>query len=310
MKRPVAAYLFLAPVLAGAQLPTALPAGGHLIFVAGYGTIEPNTNNVLLIGDLEFMDPEVVAEFREFDARANRLSGQSASRHQMTAPYGGTNCENKFIETPSASARKLIRGTWAGDGSILQTHLGSLSFEWHAEAGVGGSYRLARITDRTRNQDLPLAVGFAYASRDPNEPVSLWKANFLPWYDGEIYHKDNNAVAATPWAFAQSGLKISVFAPREGGQVLSYTSPGTIPGLWVQNSILLNSDYKSGYVFYQDLGHDFNRNGCYDERGHTKLILGANEGDDRLLRRLVYVDYSYAADGFPMLAVGRYHGGN
>lgn len=307
--RRLVACLCLAPALAGAQAPVPLPNGGHLVFAAGYGTLDANMNNFLVIGDLEFTDLEVVAEFREFDGRANRLSGQTPSQHFMAAPYGGTACENKFIETPSSSARKRIRGNWSGNGT-MQINLGTLTYEWNAEAGVEGSYRLARITDRTRGLDLPLAVGFAYASRSPNEPVSLWKANFLPWYNGEIHHKDNNAVAQTPWVPAQSGLRISVFTPREGGRVLSYTSPGTIPGLWVQNSILLNSDYKSGYVLYQDLGHDFNRNGCYDERGHTKLILVANEGDDRLVRRMVYVDYSYAADGFPMLAVGRYHGGN
>jgi hypothetical protein len=98
-----------------------------------------------------------------------------------------------------------------------------------------------------------------------------------------------------------------VFVERDNGDVLSYTSPSQSQPTWVQNSILLIQEGKSGFIFDQDLGHDFNKNGCYDEYGHNKLILASHENNIEFINRMVFVEYSYAFDGFPLLSVGRYY---
>ena len=184
------------------------------------------------------------------------------------------------------------------------------TYEWGAEDGGESSYKLRSIRDNAINQDLPLAVGFAYLSKNQNAPVKLKKENFLPYYRGDIYHKNNYAVAKTSWELQSTGLKISIFSESNNGDFLNYSSVGTIKnkGVWVGNGILLNHNKKSSNTIYQDLGHDFNKNGCYDEFGHNKVILAAYNSDTpSIVRNMVYIEYSYAFDGFPLLSVGRYY---
>lgn len=293
-------------LLAAAALAIAQQAGqppARMVFALGYGTNDLPMNNFVAIGTYAFDGGSVAAEFAEFDALANRKPHKASVRHEMRAPYGRGACTNKLIDLPTESARRAVRGVWSAEGDALRLRLGTLAYEWNPEEGVEGSYLLSRVTDGTR--ELPLAVGFAYVSQG-TVPARLTKESFLPWYDGEIYHKDNHAVAETPWKLMPSGLKISAFTGREGGNVLSFAIPGRIAGTWVQNSILLNHG-EPAPVFYQDLGHDFNRNGCFDEYGHNKVLLGAWDAGGGAPRRIVYVEYSYAADGFPLLSVGRYH---
>ncbi|WP_447985811.1 hypothetical protein [Nitrospira sp. Nam74] len=278
-----------------------------MVFAVGYGTLDQDMNNYVLIGNYAFSNESVVAEYKEFDANANSKPTKTALRHDMRAPYGGTACQNKLIDIPTESAQRFVKGTWSSDSRTLSITLGALTYEWTAENGAEGGYELSRIKDNVLDVELPLAVGYGYASASPNKSITLRKENFFPYYYGDYFHKDNNSVAKTPWKAMPTGLKIAVFVERENGNVLSYVSPSQSQPTWVQNSILLNQDSKSGFILNQDLGHDFNKNGCYDEYGHNRIILGANDSDDSFLYHMVIIEYSYAFDGFPMLSVGRFH---
>ena len=287
-------------------------AGEHMVFAVGYGTPGKLINNYVLVGDYTFNEQSFVAEYKEFDANADLKpkKEKAAFHHNLEAPYGKHACEDKIIDMPSESAERSVKGTWQMDGKILKLTINTRMYEWEAEDGGENGYKLRSIRDNAINQDLPLAVGFAYLSKNENAPAKLKKENFLPYYRGDIYHKNNNAVAKTPWEFKSSGLKISIFSESNNGNVLNYSSVGTKEnkGAWVGNSILLNHNIKSSYTIYQDLGHDFNKNGCYDEFGHNKVILAAyNEETPMIIRNMVYIEYSYAFDGFPLLSVGRYY---
>jgi hypothetical protein len=284
--------------------------GGHMVFAVGYGTSGKVMNNYVLIGDYVFSEQSFVAEYKEFDANADLKPKKAASRHNLVAPYGKHACEDKMIDIPSESAEMSVKGAWQTDGRILKLTINTRTYEWEAEDGGEGGYKLRSIRDSAINQDLPLAVGFAYLSSDKNAPAKLKKENFLPYYRGDIYHKNNNAVAKTNWEFKPSGLKISAFSEANDGNVLNYSSVGTVEskGAWVGNSLLFNNNKKSSNIIYQDLGHDFNKNGCYDEFGHNKEILAAYSGDmPSIIRNMVYIEYSYTFDGFPMISVGRYY---
>lgn len=283
--------------------------GGQMVFAVGYGTPGQSMNNYVLIGDYTFNEQSFVAEYKKFDANADLKPKKAALHHKLEALYGKHACEDKIIDIPSESAERSVKGTWQIDGKILKLTIDTQTYEWEAEDGGESGYKLRSIRDNAINQDLPLAVGFAYLSKNQNTPAKLKKDNFLPYYRGDIYHKNNNAIAKTPWEFKPSGLKVSAFSESNNGNVLSYSSVGSVgnKGAWVGNSILLNHNKKSSYTIYQDLGHDFNKNGCFDEFGHNKIILAAFNDASMIIRNMVYIEYSYTFDGFPMISVGRYY---
>jgi hypothetical protein len=262
-------------------------------------------DNMVLIGSIKFSNGQLLANYREFDANANKKPQQVATmRHRLQAPAGKQACTDKAFELPSETTRRSIGGRWTAIKDGIQVTLGNLRYDWRKDAGIG-AYRLERITDVSTDRQLPLVTGYAYASTGEEFPP-LSKDSFMPWYDGEINHKNNKAYAPTDWEAKSSGLKTSVFTSSDGGDLLSYSSPGQ-NGAWVANGILLNHDSTSNAFIYQDLGHDFNRNGCYDEFGHNKILLAAHEANNAKIARMVYIEYSYTFKGFPMLSVGRYH---
>jgi hypothetical protein len=283
---------------------------GQMVFAVGYGTLSQSMNNYVLIGDYKFKDKSFTAEYKEFDANADLKPKKAGFHHtKLEAPYGKRACEDKVIDIPSESAERSFRGTWQVDGKILKLVIDTQTYEWEAEDGDEGGYKLRKIRDNIAKRDLPLAVGFAYLSKSQNSPARLDKQNFLPYYRGDIYHKNNNAIAKSSWDFKASGLKVSAFSESDNGDVLNYSSLGSAEnkGAWVGNSLLLNHNEKSVHTIYQDLGHDFNKNGCYDEYGHNKILLAAYTDASLIVRNMVYIEYSYAYDGFPLLSVGRYY---
>lgn len=314
MKISFSPACFLALSIMSLSLPSQADsvtlAGKHMVFAVGHGTLDKLMNNYVLVGDYVFNEQSLLAEYKEFDANADLKPKKAAFRHNLEAPYGKRACEDKMIDMPSESANRSIKGAWQVNGKILKLTINKKTYEWEAEDGSDGGYKLRGIRDDAASQNLPLAVGFAYLSSDANAPAKLKKDNFLKYYRGDIYHKNNFAIAKTDWEFKPSGLKVSGFLESNGGSVLSYSAVGTAEnkGAWVGNGMLLNYDEKSSHAIYQDLGHDFNRNGCYDEFGHNKVILAAYNDDIPLvIRGMVYIEYSYTFDGFPMLSVGRYY---
>lgn len=292
-------------VLAG----TGVAAGRNLVFAVGYGLGEDHvgqvSDNVVAIGTIGFDGERLTVIQREFDANANLRPHQvEGVRHNLEASYGKHACSDKQFSLPTESAKKSFRGTWTSNGQDLQLTFGSKRFDW-ANDGVTGAYRLIQIVDLNSGQKLPLVAGYAYSSNDEKFP-KLTKANFAPYYKGEIFHKNNNSVATTPWEYKSSGFKVSAFNNNEGGDLLSYSSPDN-KGAWVAYGVLLNQDTSSNAFIYSDFGHDWNKNGCYDESGHHKVLLAAHDDDSLNVSRMVYVEYSYTLRGFPMLSVGRYY---
>jgi hypothetical protein len=292
-----------------AQAENSKLVGAHLIFAAGYGTLGQAMNNHVLIGNYTFSAQSFAAEYKEFDANADLKPKKAAFHHDLETPFGKHACEDKLFDIPAESATRSVKGTWQSDGKKLSLIINAQTYEWEMDEGGDISYKLRSIRDNTTNQDLPLSVGFAYVSNGQSVPAKLRKDNFLPYYRGDIYHKNNNTVAKTPWEFKPSGLKVSVFSESNNGDFLSYSSVDAEGGKngWVGNGILLNYDNKSSSTIYQDLGHDFNKNGCYDEFGHNKVILAAFNFNSTVIYNMVYIEYSYAFDGFPMISIGRYY---
>lgn len=297
-------------VLIGQAAAAEVPDGGHWVFAAGYGTKSEPMDNYVLIGELDFSERDAAANYAEYEADADRKPSKAAPFLQdLQAPYGVHNCVNKVIDIPTPSAHHSSKAKWTRSGNKLQITVDSLNYEWQADpAGGDGAYKLTKLTDNS-GQEMPLAVGYAYAAKKRPDLAPLRREKLLPYYNGDIYHKDNYAYAPTAWKAMPTGLKISIFTERYDGNVLSYSSPGTVvnKGAWVGNSLLLNYDKSNPMLIYQDLGHDFDKNGCYDEYGHAKAMLAAPNGDENVISRMVFIEQSYSFKGFPLLSVGRYH---
>lgn len=304
-----ALVLFTLTASSPAMAAKEIPAGGNLVFAAGYGLSEDvagqPTNNVVIIGTMKFAKGQLTVQYREFDANSNLKPHQMAgAHHNFQSPVGKQACSDKLVEFPTETARRTVQGRWTSDEQGFLITLGSLRYDWRSDSS-SGALRLEGITDLATGRKVPLAAGYAYASTDEDFP-RLTKDSFFPYYQGEIFHKNNNSFAPTNWENKQSGLKISAFSSGEDGDLLSYSSPGQF-GTWVANGILLNHDRSSNAIIYQDLGHDFNKNGCYDEFGHNKILLAAHDNSSVKVSRMVYIEYSYTFKGFPMLSVGRYY---
>lgn len=289
---------------------TEVPDGGDWVFVAGYGTNAEPMDNYVLIGELHFSARDATANYAEYEADADRKPSKAEPFLQdLQAPYGVHGCTNKVIDIPTPASHHSDKVEWSRNGDKVQIATGTLNYEWQADPARGaGAYKLTGLTDKN-GKDLPLAVGYAYATKKRPDLAPLRREKLLPYYNGEMYHKDNYAYAPTPWKALPTGLKISIFTSRYDGNVLSYSSPGTVvnKGAWVGNTILLNYDKANPMVIYQDLGHDFDKNGCYDEYGHAKVMLAAPNGDEPVISRILFIEQSYTFKGFPMLSVGRYY---
>lgn len=311
---PFRATLVVAGALfaAVAHAAPALPGGGYMVFAVGYGTDGRQMDNYVQIGEYTFGADSVTVNYMKYEANSDRLPSKAPPyRQELQAPYGTGACENKVIEIPTMERRAVEQGQWQMENEAkFEVTLGGIDYEWVPDSTGGtDAYTLARAVDVVTHKELPLAVGYAYAGKKRTDLAPLGKRNFLRFYNGEIFHKDNTSYAPTPWKPHSSGLKVGDFVERENGNVLSFSSPGSAAanGAWVGNSILLNYEARQPLLMYEDLGHDFNKNGCYDEFGHNKVMLGVADDEGPILSRIVYIEYSYTFKGFPMLSVGRYH---
>lgn len=293
-------------ILPGYGLAADFNQGGRLIFAVGFLSPQ-SSNNFIQIGDVAFAGNELRVNYQEFDARQNRKPVQTSFPHKFFSPAPRKACRDVTIKIPSESRRVTQDGNWRNEGGILRLEIGSRTYEWEPLDNRQDSFRLRLIRGAAPGQGESAVVGYAYAAQTATAPARLKKDSFYDYYDGHYFHKDNNATAFSPWQSQRTGLKISAFEQTENDDVLAYSSADSKDARapWVANGILLNQGPDRSIV-YQDLGHDFNRNGCYDEYGHNKVMMPAQYDRQGKVSAIVFVEYSYAYDGYPMLGVGRY----
>jgi hypothetical protein len=294
------------------------PAIGErfLVFAVGYQEKEPVVHDLLALGYAELLpDGKASVSRYAFNALDN-LKPRVLAGHvpHMAAPYGPKNCVNRAFLAPSPGAFIQQIGRWSLLDGVLVISFAGHTFRWKTDQSVPGALKLSDAIDDRGNASKQ-AVGFAFPTDRLDHRARLEMGNMAGFYDGDIFHKNMGKTARDTWEAARSGLRTSVFkAQPSDPDLYDFSSSGNPKVLeryksdmWQHNSLLLNRDPRSGLFLYQDYGHDFDRNGCYDEPGHTKMLL-AVPGPDQRIRLLVYVEYTYDGnDGYPMLSVGRYY---
>jgi hypothetical protein len=301
--------LLVAPTLAGSQF----------VFATKYRvTTGSRVDEHLTLGHYSLEAAGALrAEYLLYDGLRNSQPTAASKRHNpMNAPYGG-GCQPGPVYLPTPVDTKTLNGTWRVEGSTLFVQLGTVVREWHLEDPVLGFYRLSKpyydaATRRpvVENAAYSDTLGFGYVGRGVISTERMARARLLDSYEGEFYQ--NAEVATSAWKYYATRLSVGRMTAPLDPDVwsLSYACPYEGKRgrreVWCQSTLLLNASPRTSSMLYVNGGHDYNENGCMDERDHTLAILGVVDDDGRM-RRMAAIEYSYEPDGYPILGVGRYY---
>jgi len=293
--------------------------GRHLIFACTYRTTDARgtSNDYVLLGHYDFLnETDVKLTYFSYDARKNLAPGTTRKQHTpMNAPYARGAVDPGFIHIPSYAASEKFTGTWRRHRDALQVRIGGVVHQWRLQDRDSEFFVMTEpYVDAQSGAPIIEGLtysngrGYAYLADSVTDQHRITRRQLLDNYKGETY-----ALTGTNrdrrWAQIETGL--STYTLRSAGDEdvwgTSYSgdSPQT-PGMWCQTSLLLNYAPYSKQLLYINGGHDYNRNGAFDETGHQKQLFGVLEG--RTVTKMVFIESSYENDGYPIVGVGRYYG--
>lgn len=303
--------LLLALLPAGAVADEALAGNEVLHFAIGYRVAEPRSQNVMELGTLYRCQEGYCVDRQEFEGRLNLPLSELPYKHQLQAPYRSPKCQEGPVRMVKGRFSQMASGVKvAVEGNRLWIQVAGRRYVWERDEKVGDAYRLADVVVAQGSESPDQVVGFAF--RGQRLKGRLAPSQLQPRYAGDIFHKNTLKAPEDAWVSQPSGLSPERFRKIEGQPVLALSKLGSPEvlktrrkDLWADNVLVLEPEPESG-ALVQEYGHDFNGNGCFDERGHNKQILPVMQGGKVVA--MVYVEYSPdRLDGVPMLSVGRYY---
>lgn len=209
--------------------------------------------------------------------------------------------------------------TWTLVGGKLTVKVGKVGHEWALQEPPGQDpyFTLARpyfdfaTNDNSIDGDqYAAAIGYAYPSDPFVTQTPLVRESLLNSYRAEFYQKNTNSTGDL-WWFGARSLSLGGREAIDDRDVLSEISycphykGGVEHKVWCQSSVALNVAPFSKNIVYLNGGHDYNENGCLDETDHSYMIYAARE--DNRVDNMVFIEYSFETDGYPIMIVGRYH---
>lgn len=299
----------------------ALPARVHaaelfsgnevLQYAVGYRVAAPRLQNVVELGTLYRCKTGYCVDRQVFEGRLNLPVSNLPYKHQLKAPYRSPKCQDGPI--------RIVRGDFSHslanmvsllDERRLQVRVAGLQYDWERDGDAASGYRLVDIARDQGAEPLDQVVGFAFAGQRLSGV--LMPEQLMPRYAGEMFHKDMRMTPSDDWRAQSSSLLAERFRKVSGAPVLTLSNLGKPEvserakrDIWVGNDLVLAPESEGG-ALVQEYGHDFNANGCFDERGHNKQILPVLR--DGKVMAMVYVEYTPdIRDGVPMISVGRYY---
>lgn len=233
--------------------------------------------------------------------------------HEMSAPYGNHACSNGPISRVAKDVIDDGKTQLRVDKDGVYFQIKDYRYHWVVDEKVSNGYTLAGITMGASNTPLDQSVGFAFSS-DAELVGDILPEQVVQKYRGEIYAKTAFTKVDGQWELSPSIIDLRLFNVVDDGAVLSLTQPGLSAvvkkyggPMWVQNSIVLKRESDVISPLIQEYGHDFNRDGCFNESGHNKMMLPIGDADKKV-RALIYIEYTSDYERkFPMMSVGRYY---
>jgi hypothetical protein len=316
--------LFLSAALAEERLvPVAEPRGPldgykYLLFSQTYRAADRygRWNDVVLLGYYEFLDDQnLTMNYWTFDGNKNVKPGTTAVRHpRMLVLPGQERAVPGAFHIPTYAAFDRFKGTWASDGKQLRIRVGQAIHKWDLQDGdehlykVAGSYaNAADDTNTIAGITYSNGYGYGYLSQEATRKERITRDELSPTYKGELYVRKDEETVAWRWGVQSTGLTLRAFQSFGNGDLLGYVKVDQKmnPPMATHTTLLLNYSPFSKQLIYVNGGHDFNRNGVFDEVGHTTEILGVYENGR--MPKMVFIEYSYQTNGRPLMGVGRYY---
>lgn len=311
----LAATLAWLPAHSGAQESAVVPSGyPHLVFANTLRITDRDGgfNDLVVLGHYDFLDDRAVRmSLFWYNGRKNKLPSPTPKRQPNVT---GATGEPGPIYIPCYEGHEQYSGTWERRGNQLRLCFGGVVHEWtvkDADTNLyvpSGPYRNA--TDATHVIDgltYSNTYGYAYLSPEVRRDRPLTRADLMPDYDGELYTYHRLLSGRDwQWKLQKEQMHLRLYRSFAGGDVLGYSqsSRRTNPPSIAFSTLLLNYAPYTKLLMYHNGGHDFNRNGVFDELGHTMQLLGVHEGGK--VDRIVFVEYTYQASGYPIVSVGHY----
>jgi hypothetical protein len=289
----------------------------YLAFAIAYRATDSagGGGNFVVLGHYDFLDNhELNLSYFFYDGRRNLKSNATSQQHPRLV--AGTAATPGAIQIPAYTLAENVRGTWSVDraGGILRMRLGNTIHEWSLRSPADnlfvprGPYLNADTnTPTVSGWTYSDARGYAYLTDYVTLPRKITRADLLPDYKGEIQSLITPRGGASQWTQKLSDLHVQRYQSFADGDVLGYmvSSRWVSTPMVVFSTLLLNYAPHSKLLIYSNGGHDFNRNGVFDEPGHTTQMFGIYDGAK--ISRLVYIEHSYQDAGLPILSVGHYY---
>jgi hypothetical protein len=309
---PPGLFLFVAP--GSAQDAPRDPLGGHrhFIFANTYHTTDARgkEDDYLVLGHYDFLDSQnLVVSYFQYDGNQDTRPIATAVRHPRLTT---SSAQPGPVYLPGYVAFQRFRATWAANDRLLRVRIGRVIHEWALEDRSAGAYVMSAPYEdaETRSpmiggQTYSNCVGFGYLSDRVQLRRTLSRQDLMPYYNGDAYSRQENGPGYR-WVRHKEDMNVGLHRPFGAGDVLSYafTDSSQKPPMQVQYTLLLNAVPYTHLLLYYNGSHDFNRNGVFDELGHTMQLLGAMR--DGKITRMVFAEYSYQDNRRPIMEVGRF----
>ncbi len=318
--RPLAillAFALFTPLAAGqGGGPAQLNGYRHLIFANSYQTVDAagRHDDFVVLGNYDFLDErDVQINYFVYDARKNAKPGATPVRAPLLLP-SRTGRPPGVLHIPRYDAQKSIRGTWRLDGSMLRIQIGTVYHDWALRDPAQNHFELAGPYTNAQDGSHVIegltytsSFGYAYLADEARRAQPITRSELVPAYQGAMYALRQQGGTAQ-WVHLEEELHVSWYRSFEGGNVLGYveSDPKLNPPMLTFSYLLLNYAPYSKLLIYTDVGHDFNRDGVYNELGHSSQMFGIYEKGR--VGRIVFIEYSYQTRGYPLLGVGHYYG--
>ncbi len=217
-------------------------------------------------------------------------------------PYSGNGCVSQRLRIPAYQRSDEFQGTWvlADDELVLSTRDGK-------DQPVQQAWRLAKM-DKKRFALASLSGhaaasfhGYAYVSeRITAVPPVKAAVKLQTVYAGEIQQKVMGP--GGQWRKYPFGISL-VQHQKHSTSMYRYYYTGTGGKTYGFSTLTFNAFRYSRDIFLHTFGTDFNKNGCFDDAGHSSLYWGA-EDDKGTVRGAVLVEQSYGVTG-AIISVGQ-----
>ncbi|MGE0529270.1 MAG: hypothetical protein AB7G93_12240 [Bdellovibrionales bacterium] len=225
-------------------------------------------------------------------------------------PYLGSNsCSPGLFRYPTYSSFYSSTGTLtSASSSSFSVSFGSVIHTWTLIDSVNGIYDLTAMSGGGVVRFLGRGI-FSDQIRTTNISLSQLKN----YYSGYVIQNEAtgnvlSSWSAFPYITYYTSLSPSVYRTAGNSNVYGYLyAINDGHSIWEQSSLVLNAgSYKS--MFWAHGGHIYQQTDCFSETdaigGHKYVYFGAWNNATGNIDKIVYLEYSYEADGVPIVSIG------